>query len=64
MGRFELVGDTPFRRSLTPESLQSLMTHAMVFNAFHGEVGNVSRWRVENSWSDKNNKVCHLFTLC
>eukprot|EP00474_Spongospora_subterranea_P009274 CRZ09732.1 hypothetical protein [Spongospora subterranea] len=35
---------------------QSLMTHAMVLNAFHGDAEKVTRWRVENSWGDKANK--------
>ncbi|SPR01638.1 bleomycin hydrolase [Plasmodiophora brassicae] len=55
---YNLVFNTKFNQNREQRLRygQSLMTHAMVFNAFHGEVGNVSRWRVENSWSDKNNK--------
>jgi bleomycin hydrolase len=29
---------------------QSLMTHAMVFTGYHEVDGNITKWRVENSW--------------
>jgi bleomycin hydrolase len=41
---------------------QSLMTHAMVFTAFDGPQECPTRWRVENSWGDKNNKGYGLMT--
>eukprot|EP00475_Leptophrys_vorax_P002660 TRINITY_DN11496_c0_g2_i1.p1 TRINITY_DN11496_c0_g2~~TRINITY_DN11496_c0_g2_i1.p1 ORF type:complete len:469 (+),score=132.69 TRINITY_DN11496_c0_g2_i1:170-1576(+) len=41
---------------------QSLMTHAMVFTAFDGPPEQPTRWRVENSWGDKNNKGYGLMT--
>lgn len=54
----DLVFGTKLEQNRTDRLLyrQSLMTHAMTFVAFQGEVGNVTEWRVENSWGDKNNK--------
>ena len=35
---------------------ESLMTHAMVFMGVNLVDGKPNRWRVENSWGDKNGK--------
>jgi bleomycin hydrolase len=58
---YKLVFDVDFEMSKKERLLygQSLMTHAMVFNAFDGDLetsGGIRRWRVENSWGDTNNK--------
>lgn len=41
---------------------QSLMTHAMVFNAFDGDELCPTRWRIENSWGDANNQGFAVMT--
>lgn len=55
---FELVFGVEFNQSKADRLRygQSLMTHAMMFTAFDGSIEDPKKWRVENSWGDKNNK--------
>ena len=41
----------------------SLMTHAMVFSGYEDVDGEVRKWRVENSWGEKDSGKSGFYTM-